>query len=84
MKIIGYLCLITCIVGGVFGVDRYINPYWECDVSKYRYNWAFERKYKQIGELGKGCMGIVVKVVRRDDPNGEQYAAKLSRHGFYK
>jgi len=70
-------------VGGLYKLDLYMNPYHEYGVSKYRYNWAFEQKYKQIGELGTGAMGIVVKVVRRDDPDGEQFAAKLSRHGFY-
>jgi len=83
MRIIGYLCLITCFVGAVGGIDRYMNPYKVFGKSTYRYNWAFEQKYKQVGDLGKGAMGLVVKVVRRDDPNGEQYAAKLSRHGFY-
>jgi len=83
MIILGYLCLLTCFVGSLFVIDRYMNPYKELRVSKYRYNWGFERKYKTIGELGTGAMGIVVKVVRQDDPTGQVYAAKLSRHGFY-
>ena len=45
-------------------------------------NWAFEKKYKQVGESGSGAAGVVVKVVKRDDPNGEVFAAKKTRRGF--
>jgi serine/threonine protein kinase len=68
-------------VAAAFGIDRYINPYKVPHKSPYRYNWSFESKYKKLGELGGGANGIVVKCVRRDDPTGKEYAAKLSRHG---
>jgi len=46
-------------------------------------NWAFESDYKLIGGiLGTGAVGVVRKCVKRDDPNGQQFAAKMFRRGF--
>ena len=69
----------------VFAIDRRLNPYggiWKG--AKPRGNWDFKGKYERVvgGELGEGTFGIVVKVMRRDDPSRTVYAAKLSQHGF--
>ena len=45
-------------------------------------NEAFESKYQQLGHLGSGANGVVVKCVRRDDPKAEHFAAKMTRRGF--
>ena len=65
------MLLVAFVVGGAFGIDRYLNPYQVPHTSMPRYNWAFERKYKQLGKLGGGWSGFVVKCVRRDDLNGK-------------
>jgi len=59
------------------------NPIGDFHKSEPMANWEFAAKYKSIGDkLGAGAVGIVYKAVKRDDPNGEVFAAKMFRRGF--
>jgi hypothetical protein len=61
-----------------------LNPIAKHFESKERTNWFFEWKYKKIGEaLGTGANGLVFKVVKRGEENGQVYAAKIFGRGFH-
>jgi serine/threonine protein kinase len=64
--------------------DQESNPIAETFKSLPMANWEFAAKYRVISdkELGAGGVGIVYRAVKRDDPNGEVFAAKMFRRGF--
>ena len=63
--------------------DRNLYPEGKFHESPPLTNWAFLSDYKLIGGIqGSGACGVVRKCVKRDDPNGQQFAAKMFRRGF--
>jgi len=62
--------------------DLFRCPPWRPNVSEPRSNGDFDLYYKHVEYLAEGANSIVTKVVKRNDPEGKQFAAKQARHGF--
>jgi len=68
---VGLVLLAGCMVGGLLMWDEKNFPRGLGGKSVYRFNAEFERDYKLLEKVGRGEIGIVHKVVRRNDPEGK-------------